>query len=75
MQSQRQQQLQILPIHKYKHKILYSIEKYGIIIIVGETGRIIIVISIVIYFLLIVQVLSPKFFCNGKNVFIIYIKL
>jgi HrpA-like RNA helicase len=32
------QQRMLLPIYKHKRQILYSIEHYGILIIVGETG-------------------------------------
>jgi hypothetical protein len=32
------QQRMILPIYNYKRQILYAIEQYGILIIVGETG-------------------------------------
>ena len=32
------QQRMLLPIYKHKRQILYSLENYGVIIIVGETG-------------------------------------
>ena len=32
------QQRLLLPIYKHKRQILYSVEKYGVVIIVGETG-------------------------------------
>ena len=32
------QQRMLLPIYKHKRQILYSVEKYGVVVIVGETG-------------------------------------
>jgi ATP-dependent RNA helicase DDX35 len=33
-----QQQRSLLPIAKYKHEILYALEKFRTIILIGETG-------------------------------------
>ena len=32
------QQRMLLPIYKHKRQILYSVEHYGVVILVGETG-------------------------------------
>lgn len=33
------QQRLLLPIYKHKKQILYAVEEYGIVVIVGETGK------------------------------------
>lgn len=37
--SSLQQHRMLLPVYKHKKQILYAVETYGVVIIVGETGK------------------------------------